>query len=147
MNAEHTWPQSRFTNRYSKDLHKCDMHNLFPSDSEMNSRRSSLRFGNVLEDMEELKCDVSRLGSSEKGEVVFEPPADHKGNVARAIFYFAARYEMKISDEEEATLRDWNEEDPVDEAEVLRAEKIFQLQHTRNPFVDLPDLLEKIENF
>jgi hypothetical protein len=147
MNAEHTWPQSRFTSRYPKDVQKCDLHNLFPTDSEMNSHRSSLRFGKVVREMEELKCQNSRLGTSENGDVIFEPPTNHKGNVARAIFYFAARYEMQISNEEEATLREWHNDDPVDMDEYERQEKIYSIQKVRNPFIDFPDLLEKIENF
>ncbi|MFN7453840.1 MAG: endonuclease I family protein [Pseudobdellovibrionaceae bacterium] len=147
INAEHTWPQSRFTNRYPKDVQKCDLHHLFPTDSQMNSLRSSLRFGEVLNDVERLKCNLSKLGRSESGEIVFEPPHHHKGNVARAIFYFATRYEMRISDSEEAFLRKWNQEDPVDEAEYLRNEEIFKIQKVRNPFIDFPELVEQVSNF
>lgn len=147
INTEHTWPQSRFTSRYPKDVQKCDLHHLYPTDTKMNSHRSSLRFGEVAEDMEDLKCPQSRLGHSSTGSVVFEPPDRHKGNVARAIFYFATRYQMKVSDDEESFLRQWNEDDPVDEAESRRNEEVYQLQKTRNPFIDFPDLAKKIRDF
>lgn len=147
INAEHTWPQSRFTNRYPKDIQKCDLHHLFPTDSQMNSHRSSLRFGDVVTDVEHLKCNLSRLGRSDSGEIVFEPPNHHKGNVARALFYFATRYEMKISDSEEAFLKKWNQEDPVDEAEYQRNEEIFKIQKVRNPFIDFPELVDQVSNF
>ena len=35
----------------------------------------------------------------------FEPPAEHKGNVARAIFYFSVRYKMKVTPTQEAFLK------------------------------------------
>jgi len=148
MNAEHSWPQSQFTRSFPDELQKSDIHHLFPTDSTMNSKRSSLEFGNVATDSEKLECDLSRLGYPKNGkQLVFEPPTDHKGNVARAIFYFATRYKMKIDSEEEATLREWHREDPVNSEEKARNERIFALQKNRNPYVDFPELVERISDF
>ncbi len=147
LNTEHTWPQSRFTNRFPKDQQKSDLHHLFPTDNDMNNRRGSQRFGYVQNSTEDLKCPIGKLGTNEEGEIVFEVPMHQRGNSARAIFYFATRYQMKISPHEERDLRRWNAEDPVDEAESLRNDQIQKLQGDRNPFVDFPDLVDHIDHF
>lgn len=147
LNTEHTWPQSRFTNRFPKETQKSDLHHLFPTDSKMNSQRGSLHFGQVVEEVEKLKCPKARLGHQSNREIVFEAPSQHRGNVARAIFYFATRYQMKISPMEETELREWNRQDPVDEAEFNRNNEVEKLQGNRNPFVDFPSLVDHIQHF
>lgn len=147
INTEHTWPQSRFTGRFSREMQKSDLHHLFPTDSEMNSRRGSLRFGNVVKDVETLKCPMNRLGHQDDGSIIFEVPKAQRGNTARAIFYFATRYQMKISPPEENALRQWNTEDPVDAEEFTQNVQIETLQGNRNPFIDFADLVDRIESF
>jgi deoxyribonuclease-1 len=148
LNTEHTWPQSKFSQRYSKDMQKSDLHHLFPTDSELNSIRGNNKFGEVVRDSKVLKCRASRTGSPERGgDEVFEPPQSHKGNVARAIFYFSVRYDLPVGAQQEATLRLWNREDPVDEEEMRRNNEIHKLQGNRNPFIDFPDLPERIQSF
>jgi len=148
INAEHTWPQSQFSSGFPGEDQKSDVHHLYPTDSQMNSKRSSFGFGEVVRDSEPLKCSEARLGlPREGGQPVFEPPTVHKGNVARALFYFSTRYKMSIPKEEEQTLRVWHREDPVDAEEVARNERTFQLQKNRNPFVDFPELADRIRDF
>lgn len=149
LNTEHTWPQSKFTTRFPEAMQKSDIHHLYPTDSQLNSRRSSLQFGLVGKDMEKLKCAQNRLGQevSGKGGTVFEPPAAHRGNVARAIFYFATRYKMKVGDVQEATLKKWNHEDPVDEEEMQRNNMIEDVQGNRNPYIDYPELIDRVTVF
>lgn len=147
LNTEHTWPQSRFTNRFPKDVQKSDLHHLYPTDSKMNSARGNMRFGEVVEDIETLKCPIAQLGLNKEHELVFEVPEKHKGNAARAIFYFATRYQMQISDIEESYLKRWNQIDPVDADEVSRNDQIEKLQGNRNPFIDFPEMLNNISGF
>lgn len=148
VNVEHTWPQSRFSARYSKELQKSDLHHLFPTDSQMNSTRSSYQFGVVQDDQGKLKCNASKFGrAAGYNGPVFEPPQQHKGNVARALFYFSTRYETNISPVEERTLREWNKLDPVDEEEMTRNNEIYKVQGSRNPFVDHPELADRIQDF
>lgn len=148
LNCEHTWPQSRFTNRFNTEMQKSDLHHLYPTDSSMNSHRSSLHFGEVDKDMEKLKCPQNRLGHQiGANSAVFEPPVAHRGNVARAIFYFATRYKMKVGGQEEATLKKWNHEDPVDAEEQRRNDMIEDAQGNRNPFIDFPELVDQIQVF
>ena len=147
INTEHTWPQSRFTGRFLREMQKSDIHHLFPTDSQMNGRRGSLRFGRIVEEVEKLKCPQNKLGRNVEGDFVFEVPDSQKGNTARAIFYFATRYQMKVSPPEEETLRQWNKIDPVDDEEMIRNNAIEKAQGNRNPFIDIPDLISRINHF
>ena len=148
INVEHTWPQSRFTGKYSKEMQKSDLHHLFPTDSQLNSLRGNTIFGEVVRDSNKTKCSVSRYGQGAgTTRAVFEPPQNHKRRVARALFYFSVRYDLPIDAAEEEILRKWHREVPVDEQEMSRNDAIQKLQGNRNPFIDYPELVEKINNF
>ncbi|WP_291515484.1 endonuclease [Bdellovibrio sp. ArHS] len=148
LNTEHTWPQSRFTGKFDKGMQKSDLHHLYPADSEMNSVRGNNEFGEVSRDSKVLKCRVSRTGKGTGGGAeIFEPPTGHKGNVARALFYFSVRYSTPISPNQEKVLRKWHLEDPVDEEEMHRNNEIQKTQGNRNPFIDFPELVDYIHNF
>jgi len=146
LNTEHTWPQSKFSRSFPKDLQKGDLHILFPVDSATNSTRSNYPFGEVSA-VTHQPCENARKGHSATGRTVFEPADEHKGNVARAMFYFSMRYKMSIDAEQEEVLRKWNRQDPVDQAERDRNEEIFKIQKNRNPFIDHPELASIIQDF
>lgn len=148
MNAEHTWPQSKFTNQHPISIQRSDLHALYPVTSRTNSSRSNHEFADINQITHET-CPEARKGRTHQDgdNLYFEPPDEHKGNVARALFYFAVRYEMPISEIEEEALRRWHLLDPVDEFEVQRNEEIFKIQGNRNPFVDYPELIDFIDNF
>ncbi len=148
INTEHTWPQSRFSGNFSTQLQKADLHHLFPTDSAMNSKRGNTIFGEVTKDVGSTNCSASRFGIGTGGHrQIFEPAHDHKGRVARALFYFSVRYDLPISTEEEVILKKWNHEHPVDETEKIRNDEIFRQQNNRNPFVDFPQLADQISDF
>ena len=152
INCEHTWPQSKFTSSYPKETQKSDLHHLFPTDSKANTVRGNYDFAEVSDSTNrgiDKTCTASKSGSSVSGggSNLFEPPAEHKGNVARALFYFSVRYEMPIPASEEAFLRAWNEADPVDDAEMERNNQIQLAQGNRNPFIDFPELANMIDKF
>ena len=141
----HTWPQSWFGSQ-NKDFKKADLHALFPSNSRANSNRSNNPFGNV-DRNESSVCSAAKSGwSDDLRETAYEPPNSHKGNVARAMFYFAVRYSMNISDAQEKILKEWHELDPVDEAEKTRNNQVFDFQNTRNPFIDFPQLVSAFKD-
>ncbi len=145
VNIEHTWPQSRFSERHGKEIQKSDLHHLFPSDSRANSIRGNFEFGE--EGGQDLDgCPGSQIADTPRGRV-FTPPTHHRGNVARALFYFSVRYQTPISREEEATLRRWHRQDPVDGAEEERNDLIAMKQGNRNPFIDYPALVDQIRDF
>ena len=136
MNTEHTWPQSQGATGTAK----ADLHHLFITDSKANSRRSSYPFGWVTNPKWE-------EGGSKLGNGVFQPRECHRGNVARAIFYFSVRYNKSVSRSQEDALRQWHKDDPVDEAELARNSAVFKYQHNRNPFVDHPEFVDRISDF
>jgi deoxyribonuclease I len=146
INTEHTWPQSKFGG-IDRRFQKSDLHHLYPTDSELNSIRGNNPFGEVVQDTQNTKCPQSHIGYNSVGQRAFEPPQDHKGNAARAIFYFSIRYKMKIDDAQESDLKKWNLEDPVDAAELLRNEQVEGYQGNRNPFIDQPDLANQVLDF
>lgn len=148
FNTEHTWPQSKFSTRFNKETQKTDLHHLFPTFSRINSERGNLPFAEV-NSGKELSCDESHLGRPVSGEngTYFEPPHEHKGNVARAMFYFSIRYQISIDPVQEHYLRLWHKEDPVDAEEKARHERIAQLQGNRNPFIDNPKYVDQISDF
>lgn len=147
INVEHTWPQSKFKNGSSKHIQKSDLHHLYPTDSQLNSIRGNFPFGDVTDIDSNTKCPQSKIGYNIHGERTFEPPDDHKGNVARALFYFSVRYNISINNNEEATLRIWNLQDPVDEAEMIRNDQVESYQGNRNPFIDDASVADLVDNF
>lgn len=145
MNCEHTWPQSQFGGS-EKGTKKDDLNHLFPTDSHSNSTRSSLPFGNVRN--ADWEKGGSKRGVSEFGPfTVFEPRDEHKGDLARAMFYFSVRYKMPIDAYQENTFRKWHEQDPVSEKEIRRNSDIEEAQGNRNPFIDRPDFVKNIRDF
>lgn len=149
MNCEHTWPQSRFTKEFPSYIQKNDLHHLYAVSSSANSSRSNLSFGEVDGRVVSSNCTESLRGVmlSNSSIKAFEPNSTHKGNVARAIFYFSTRYKIQIEANEEAYLRDWHKEDPVDQTEISRNDKVYAVQFDRNPFVDEPELVDRISDF
>lgn len=147
LNCEHTHPQSKFNSRFSKSIQKSDLHHLYPSFSKANSTRSNLPFGNV-NGSPVNDCSESSYGTIEgthtKG---FEPPLYHKGNVARAMFYFSVRYDIAIDEVQERFLREWHIADPIDEDETIRNNKIAKIQGNYNPFIVDPTLVDQVTNF
>lgn len=144
LNCEHTWPQSKFTGKFDKGLQKSDLHHLFPSDSKANSVRGNYKFSDVNGTVVSDNCSASRT-EGHGGD--FEPPTEHKGNVARALFYFSVRYQISIDPRQEETMRRWHILDPVDAAEMERNEEIYGIQNNRNPFIDYPELVDRVNNF
>jgi deoxyribonuclease-1 len=141
MNTEHTWPQSKGATGPAKS----DLHHLFPTDSKANSIRGSYPFGEVKE--VKWSQNGAKFGKDAQGQLVFEPPAEHQGNVARALFYFSTVYNKPIPPGDEAVLKKWNQADQVDAAEAARNSAIEGYQGNRNPFVDDASLAERVADF
>lgn len=153
-NREHTYPRSR-GGFYSIDLDdifdgkeilwntnadslrhgNSDAHALRAADSRENSRRSNLHYG-------QYQGPKGTLGK-------------FKGDVARSVFYMAARYngleivngfpentDGELGDL--ATLLKWHRDDPPDDFEMNRNNVIYTWQFNRNPFIDQPELIDYI---
>jgi endonuclease I len=152
FNTEHVWPQSQGA---EEEPPRSDLHHIFPVDAESNSARASHPFGEIeCNDAGQVasvcawQADGSALEVAEdKITGTFEVRAARRGDVARAKFYFAIRYELPIDDDQETVLRAWHAEDPPDDVERERDEAIAELQHNHNPFVVDPDLVDELVDF
>ncbi|MFA7330693.1 MAG: endonuclease [Candidatus Delongbacteria bacterium] len=146
MNTEHTWPQSYG----AEGVARSDLHHLFPTDSWINSSRGNLPFGEVLVSSSGYPIGGADRGTNATGQTVFEPRDLHKGDCARAVMYFALRY-GNLSDflgmaGQESVLRAWHQSDPVSNKEIMRNQDIEVLQHNRNPFIEQPGLLLRLNS-
>lgn len=144
FNTEHTWPQSQGATGTAKS----DMNHLFPTDTEANSQRGNLPFGDVVSNISWTQGG-SKKGNDSSGSAVFEPRDVHKGDCARAMFYFALRYgnpnDYLSASNQEDILRQWHIfVDPVSTKEINRNNAIEVYQNTRNPFIDHPEFIERI---
>lgn len=145
LNCEHTWPQSKFSKEFPSEIQKSDLHHLFPSDMQANSTRNNHPFAEVKGKPTADHCRDSKIGQAIDTTITaFEPPKEHRGNVARAMSYFSVRYKMPIDPVQKKYFTKWNDEDPVDAEERERHEKIVRIQGNRNPFIDHPDLIKRL---
>lgn len=147
INAEHTWPQSMGA---GDEPQKSDLHHLFPAKDNVNSARGNRPFREIPDNETDTwywktistsSIPTSHIDEySEVGNGVFEPREDHKGNAARAVFYFYAMYTGPANDNffdiQKDVLLDWSYLDPVDQIEYDRTYAIADYQDNKpNPFV------------
>jgi hypothetical protein len=146
FNCEHTLPQSFFN---SNPPMVCDLFHLYPTDDAANNARSNYPFGLPITNIT-FNVGGSKLGTDATNEIVFEPRDKHKGNVARSLFYFCVTYPTAfgtfMSLKQENILRAWNVLDTVDAKERLRNTRIHAAQNTYNPFIDHPELVNRIKS-
>lgn len=154
-NREHIYCQSRgnYGNLYNtyadgintyflsnpddRDAGLTDAHHLRAVDGQENSSRNNRNYG------------VDYNGPAGN-------PGTWKGDVSRAVFYMAVRYNGlsvvegnpidnpngQIGDL--TTLINWNQLDPSDDFEMNRNNYIYTWQMNRNPFIDYPSLVDYI---
>lgn len=146
FNTEHIVPQSWYS---SREPMKGDLHHLFVCQPECNTARSNYPYDDftfyVPESPDETvqnRCGVVTGGRFE--------PEDGKGVVARAMLYFLLRYPKAIKRSflkqiDTKLLKRWNEGFPVTLYEKHRNQAIFRIQGNRNPFIDFPELADRIK--
>lgn len=120
---------------------EADMHNLFPAivaeQTEPRPGSKSAWFGG----MEEYRF------CSEENKAPSEPRTGVRGDFARAYFYMAYQYRIPIPGELEDRLRMWHLNDPPGRWEEERNSLIEIVQGNRNPFIDHPELVERVRDF
>jgi hypothetical protein len=153
INCEHTWPRSRMTPSEIDEMpsalyshQQADIHNLLPAVPLVNSTRGNFPFGEVTTPVNTLAPGVV-LGEDADGNRVFQPRVERQGDVARIIFYYSVRWGGDIAGFEEDVLRRWSVADPPDGYEARRNDAIESLQGNRNPFIDCPDLVDRVADF
>jgi len=150
INTEHTYPRSKGS---AEEPALADMHHLFPTRSYVNEARSNFPLREIKDETtvywylgteERRTKPQSQLDQySEYRFGSFEPREDHKGNVARAIFYFYTIYreeaiaaDRNFFESQRPDLCNWTQLDPVDSLEYARSFAIASYQDQRpNPFV------------
>lgn len=141
FNTEHTFPQGFFSQTLPM---RSDLHHLFPTTNNSNSERGNKPFGVVTGG-----TPVTLGGGSFYNNTTFEPRNFQKGRTARAMMYFVIRYQDYANhfSIQETILRNWHNTFAPDSIEERRNNDIFLVQNNRNPFVDYPQLEERITNF
>ena len=154
-NREHTYPRSRggFNDiEYDQVADGIDIFTTTKADSlrHANSDAHALRAADGPEN--------SSRGNQDYGE--YSGPTGNQGSfygdVARSIFFLTIRYNGLgvVSGNPANTtvgalgdldiLLDWHRNDPPDDYEMNRNNVIYNWQFNRNPFIDMPDLVEYI---
>lgn len=145
-NTEHIVPQSWYS---SREPMKGDLHHLFVCQPECNTVRSNYPYDDFSFYVPESPYErvQNRCGVATSGR--FEP--EHgKGAVARAMMYFLIRYPRAIKKSflkqiDIPLLIQWHKRFPVNLYEKHRNQAIFRIQGNRNPFIDFPELAEKMK--
>ena len=157
--TEHSYPKSKGAKHGNA---KSDMHHLFPVRLGVNVARFNHPFGDVKDEQctawyletERYTRKPQNLSGkcAKKGDDIFEPRDEFKGNVARAVFYFYTMYREEADTEDASffelqrhTLLKWHRQDPVDEMELKRTYMIASFQSGKpNPFVVSPTLVDRL---
>jgi endonuclease I len=167
MNREHSMPKSWFGVNYGAENEQpigCDVHNLFPSDANINSEKSNYALG-VASSSSYLSNSLCKVGKSTYpgySGTVFEPANEYKGDFARGYMYMVTCYENYANTWQSTgtssmlqrntypvfntyavnLLMEWHRADPVSSKEINRNDSVYSLQKNRNPFIDHPLLAE-----
>lgn len=160
-NREHVWAKSRGDFGTSRGA-GTDLHHLRAEDVSTNSARNNRNFGEGT--TRYVDGSGNYQGSTDSftngSSWIWEPRDEVKGDVARMIFYMAVRYEgengdpdLELTDEilsntdkrplqgQLGVLLTWHAQDPVDNAERLRNDRVYGYQNNRNPFIDRPEFV------
>jgi len=156
INCEHTVPQSWFSQVVRM---RSDMHHLFPTYDTWNNLRGSDPFAEIPDAttqtwmrglVSQATIPTTNINEwSEDTNTQFEPREDHKGNLARAIFYFYTMHAGQPAlvatghgDINTAaninTLYAWHLADPVDAREIERNNRVAASQGNFNPYIAYP---------
>jgi len=178
---EHLWPQSYGVDPNDRDNGPSysDLFNLYATVRQANTDRSNDIYeqitdssGNCLPAYE--GCEVpghesSAADTAEFDNTYWQPPANVRGDIARALMYMQVRYDgtetntadLNLVEEPPetstntepstrvfgklSTLLQWHCDDPVDDVERARNDAICKdWQRNRNPFVDNPSYVQSI---
>ncbi len=142
LNCEHVVPQSWFK---KLEPMRGDLHHLFSCEPACNSRRGNNPYDDFPDYVPENLTLGIKQGCGKTDEGKFEPEYG-KGMVARATFYFLTRYQGVLNNDlvNIQVLLKWHKLFPVSLYEKHRNLAIFELQGNRNPFIDFPEIAERI---
>ena len=140
-------------------------HHLRAADWGVNSARGNKYFGECTPSSSNSCTSPAHseaADSTATNPQLFQPPTSVRGDIARAMFYMAMRYDGTDSNTEDLVLSkcpdpdlyalgnltallQWHTDDPVSAREKWRTEQVCaRYQNNRNPFIDYPELVERI---
>ncbi len=160
MNIEHSFPKSWWGGA-ENNAYK-DLYNLMPCESSINQSKSNYPMG-VVTRVTTAGGDngCTRVGEGSDGKY-WEPADQWKGDFARGYMYMATAYQnltwsgtnaLRILQQNSyPTLKPaayelylkWARADKVDQIETTRLEQVCAFQGNRNPYVDMPNLMEYV---
>lgn len=160
-NREHTWSVSHGGFGTSRPA-GTDLHHVRPCDVTVNSAKGNKDFddgGSPYVDSSPYPGYGGDIGCNTSTDF-WEPRDAEKGDVARMLMYMAVRYEgtdtaynLELQDSTPtsgpfygklSTLLEWHYQDPPDDWERRRNNRIQERQGNRNPFVDHPEFVSKL---
>lgn len=155
FSTEHIYPKSLLPTSKSRN----DIHNLYPSSAYLNTRRSTFPFINA-EDKEQCQAFIDGVKTEDnnvnnsylcipnkdnnislKG---WEPRDKYKGDIARAVAYMTIVYEPETPIMEDDTILEWHQLDPVNEENIGRNVRVYEMQGNFNPFIVYPSLISEV---
>ncbi|MDR1739438.1 MAG: endonuclease [Bacteroidales bacterium] len=165
---EHSLPKS-WGGWAESDTPYTDVHHLIPADQYVNGTgHSNHALGKVSSPTYTSKLGYKRGPNTYPGSpstTCFEPIDQYKGYFARMYFYMATRYENDVANWTQETpaqammngtstqaftnwaknmLVEWHNNFPVQDWERARNDSVQKVQNNRNPFIDHPELVNKI---
>jgi len=124
------WQQGRAfcrTNDMEFRAMESDLMNLVPSVGELNADRSNRPFGEIPGEPREYgDCDFEVDFTRD----VVEPDDSRKGDIARIYLYMYKKYPkgLPLTSGELAKFKQWSAEDPEDDWEIIRKQRIIHAQ-------------------
>lgn len=130
----------RESNQYFQQM-EADMHNLVPAIGEINGDRSNFPYNTVRGE--------KRLYGKVDMEIDFanrraEPKRNILGDIARTYLFMREKYNIPMSQEQEALLIKWNNQDPVSRWEKKKNLLVKNLQGDSNHYISNYQRLTKL---
>ena len=146
INIEHIFPASWIayslhcgkrnqcrTNSPQFNIIEADLHNLYPSRTDINKARSNYPFTIIRGEQRSFgNCDFE---FDERARTA-EPSPEARGRVARAMLYMSDEYGLYLKQKQKSLLQAWDNKYAPDQDEYRRNDRIEQLQGNRNPYID-----------
>lgn len=160
INTEHTYPQSKGAENHPA---RSDMHHLFPVRENVNSSRGNDPYAEIPDSDTDSwfrnnystgnlpTNNIDQYSEHDDQTQTFEPREDHKGNAARAVFYFYTMYKNEADaadpsffEIQKNILYQWHQQDQADDWEKQRNNYIASVQGGKpNPFILDPSLIQR----
>lgn len=150
LNCEHIIPQSWFE---KETVGVADLHHLITADGATNNFRSDCWYDDLGQSGKDGPNNLPEYidsGGWKSGDGDQFEPKRNKALVARASLYFLVAHKGKLlvrkySNAQIKTLIEWAKSEEPSNYEKHRNESIFEIQGNRNPFIDFPRLIDKVD--